>query len=46
MVGNQSSQRHLAEETGVSLGSASTAMSLIKFFPYQIMYVNELKNSD
>jgi hypothetical protein len=38
--------RCLAQETGVSLGSASTASKLIKFCPYKIPVVHELKQPD
>jgi hypothetical protein len=34
---------HLAQETGVSLGSAVTATKLIKFCPYKITVVHEVK---
>jgi hypothetical protein len=40
------SLRRLAQETGVSLGSAFTATKLIKFRPYKITVVHELKQPD
>jgi hypothetical protein len=38
--------RRLAQETGVSLGSAFTATKLIRFRPYKITVVHELKEPD
>jgi hypothetical protein len=42
-VSPRKSLRRLAQETGVSLGSALTATKLIKFRPYKITVVHELK---
>jgi hypothetical protein len=40
------SLRRLAQETGVSLGSPFIATKLIKFRPYKIRVVHELKQQD
>jgi hypothetical protein len=39
-------ERLLAQETGVLLGSPFTATKLIKFHPYKITVVHELKQPD
>jgi hypothetical protein len=45
-ISPQKSLRHLAQETGVSLGSPFTATKLIKFRLYKITVVPELKQPD
>ncbi|PNF37420.1 hypothetical protein B7P43_G16027 [Cryptotermes secundus] len=45
-ISPRKSLRRLAQETGVSLGSARTATKLIKFRPYKVTVVHELKEPD
>ena len=45
-ISPRKSLRRLAQETGVSLGSARTATKLIKFRPYKVTVVHELKQPD
>jgi hypothetical protein len=45
-ISPRKSLRHLAQETGVSLGSARTATKLIKLRPYKVTVVHELKQPD
>jgi hypothetical protein len=45
-ISPRNSLRCLAQETGVSLGSAFTATKFIKFRPYKITVVHELKPPD
>jgi hypothetical protein len=42
-ISPRKSLRRLAQETGFSLGFALTAIKLVKFRPYKITVVHELK---
>jgi hypothetical protein len=45
-ISPRKSLRRLSQETDVSVGSASTAVRLIKFRPYKVRFVHELKPVD